>query len=228
MARQNHISITESYKLFCFQLKQVVVKYPDLRIRETEGIKYLKGILNIPDDDGNIVGNFLIEVHLAKDFPYRFPYLLEIGGLIPNEADWHKYSNSGCCITVDAKEKLVCRNGLHLIEFIETHAIGFFANFIFRKENGHYKNGDYGHGIIGLDQFYTEILKTPNRKLWWRYFENVFKNLSYNNNRNDPCFCDSGKKFKHCHKIVFNDLREIGEDQVLKDLGLFFKYEINI
>lgn len=128
-------------------------------------------------------------------------------------------------ITVTAKEVLLCKNGISIIDFIETHAIAFFANFIYRKVNGSYKNGDYGHGITGLEQFYTELLKTDDRKLWLQYFKNVFKNLSYNNKRNDPCFCDSGKKFKLCHNILFGTLLEIGEKQVENDLKiLLYKY----
>lgn len=218
--QQDHIVKINNYKLFCDQLNEAISKYPNLRIKERYGLNYLKGTLDIPDDEGTIVGSFLIELHFADKFPYRFPLLFETGGIIPNEADWHKYQNSSCCITVTAKEILLCRNGLSVISFIEIHAIAFFANFIYRKANGIYKNGDYGHGIIGLKQFYADLFKTNDQNLWFQYFKNVFRNLSYNNKRNEPCFCNSGKKFKVCHNIIFETLSEIGEKQVTSDLKI--------
>ena len=219
----DHILIINNYKLFCRQLNEAIHKYPNLQIKELNGLKYLKGILDVPNNEGIIVGSFLIELHFNKGFPQRFPLLFETGGAIPNEADWHKYQNSGCCITVTAKEILLCKNGLSVIDFIETHAIAFFANFIYRRITGEYKNGDYGHGIIGLYQFYTNLLKTNNPNLWLQYFKNVFRNLSFNNKRNDPCFCNSGKKFKVCHDVVFDTLLEIGEKQILEDFKILFQ-----
>lgn len=206
-----------NYQLFCSQLRNVVTQFPNLRIKEINGVQYLKGILDIPNDEGDIVGSFLIELHFSKGFPYRFPILLETGGVIPNEADWHKYQNSACCITVGAEEILFCKNGLSLNDFIEKHAIAFFANFIYRKVNGVYKNGEYGHWMLGPKQFYTELLKTEEQKVWLLYFDNVFEGLKYNHERNHHCFCGSGKKFKSCHRIIFNTLKDIGRHQVASD-----------
>ncbi len=224
MAQLNLISAFDSYKSFCKDFNEVIERYPNLRVKESNGIKYFKGIVDIPDENGNIVGSFLMELHWQKGYPYRFPLLFEVGGMIPNEADWHKYSNSGCCITVEADEILICKNGIHLLEFMKKHAIGFFANFIFKNVTGNYKNGDYGHGGMEIAQFYSHLLKTNDAKLWLQYFKNVFENLAYNKDRNNLCFCNSGKKYKCCHDIVFDKLNDIGKEQVLKDFKLIFQY----
>lgn len=207
--------------LFTEQLNIAKKRYPDLKIlQDNEGLPFLRGVLAIPNDRNEIVGYYLIEIHYQEEFPHRFPILYEIGGEIPNEADWHKYSDGRCCITVMADEKLICKNGISVAMFISKCAIPFFANSIYKKLTGDYKNGEYAHGIKGINQFYTSLLRTDDKELWIRYFRNAFKGLPVVSPRNEPCFCGSGVKFKFCHQKVFDDLRQIGEEQVHYDFNL--------
>ena len=217
MAQQNHILAPTNYTVFCAQLEEVVSKYPNLAIKSSECGKYLKGIVDVPSDKGDVVGSFLIEIHFTSKFPYRFPKVLETGGVIPCEADWHKYTDESLCLTVEAEEILICKAGITLTQFLTNQVIPFFANHIHRKENGTYKNGDYGHGATGTFEFYATLLKTEDIEQWVDYFEFVFRSKTFQNDRNLPCFCGSPLKFKNCHKLIFNSFREIGEEQVIKD-----------
>ncbi len=202
----------------------MIKKYPNLKIlHDKNDISYLKGILDIPNDLHEIVGHFLVEVHCSEKFPFRFPILFEIGGEIPNNADSHKYEDTSCCITVLADEILICKNGIAISFFIEKYAIPYFANFIYKKQTGEYKNGEYAHGIQGISQFYESLMKTDNRDLWIQYYKYTFRNLKVESRRNDPCFCGSGDKYKQCHFEVFNNLWLIGELQIRHDFNLIFK-----
>ena len=214
---QNLILTLSNYPNFCFQLDEVISSYPNLAIKNAGEQKYLKGILDVPNDIGEIVGSFLIEIRFSAKFPYRFPHVYETGGIIPNEADWHKYTDHRCCLTVEADEIVKCKNRITLKEFIGKHVVAFLANYIYRKETGGYKNGDYGHWILGPFQFYSHLLKTSDSQLWIQYFQNVFRHTLYKKDRNEKCFCGSNIAFKKCHKVVFDTLREIGEEQVSKD-----------
>lgn len=210
--------------MFNNQLKDAIRKYPNLKIhQDSAGNSFLKGILDIPNDRNEIVGNFLVEVRICEKFPFRFPILYEIGGVIPNTADYHKYTDSSCCITVLADEILKCRNGIVVPLFIEKYAVPYFANFLHRKQIGKYKNGEFAHGLEGIIQFYRSLMKTDNQDLWIQFYKNTFRNLKIESGRNDPCFCGSGSKHKHCHLEVFNNLRIIGEEQIQKDFNLIFK-----
>lgn len=204
---------------FLAQLEGVVRKYPNLTIKCIEGILFLKGIVDVPNDNGDIVGSFLIEIHSTPKFPYRFPKVFETGGMIPNEADWHKYADGSLCFTVEADEILKARTGVKLTMFIEQQVVPFLANHIYRKEKGCYKNEDYKHGIAGIAQFYATLLQTSDYKKWITYTDYVFRNKPYKKDRNRYCFCGRNQKFKKCHKIVFDILRDIGEEQVIKDLN---------
>lgn len=210
-------------KLFEEQLKEVRQHYPNLAIKEKNGKKYLKGVLDVQNKSNEVAGSFLIEVHYANGFPFRFPTLYETGGSIPNNPDWHKYNDGSCCITVEPDEKLKCKHGVSVLEFIKKYAVAFLANHIYRRATGMYKNGEYSHGLPGLEEFYVDLLKTNNKELWHTYFKRTFRNEKFDDARNKPCFCGSGKKYKNCHLQAFNTLRAIGEANVLNDFNKFIR-----
>lgn len=165
----------------------------------------------------------MIEVHCAKGFPLRFPILYEVGDVIPKHPDWHKYNDESCCITVEPDEVLKCKHGISVLEFVEQHAVPFLANFIYRTAVGSYKNGEYSHGQPGLEEFYTDLLRTDDKAQWIKYFQYTFKNEKFDNDRNKLCFCGSNKKYKKCHRMIFDELRAIGEVQVLKNFNSIIK-----
>lgn len=184
--------------------------------QDGNNIAFLKGILDIPNDNKEIAGHFLIEIHFTEEFPYKFPICFETGGEIPSELDWHKYADERCCITVLPDEILKCKKGITISLFIDEHVIPYFANQLYKKQTGKYKS-EYPHGIQGTAQFYETLLMTTNKQLWLQYFKNTFRNLKISCRRNDTCFCGSGSRYKLCHFQVFNTLYQIGEKQVLYD-----------
>jgi hypothetical protein len=165
----------------------------------------------------------MIEVKNSQGFPYRFPILYETGGNIQNEANWHKYSDDSCCITVEPDELLICRNGISVLEFVRKHAIAYLANHIYRITEGKYMNGEYDHGLAGTWQFYTKLFKTSDLGKWIEYYDHVFTKKSIYIGRNSLCFCESGQKFKHCHEKVFQDLRWLGKNRIREQLLQFIK-----
>lgn len=208
---------SDSYTLFVSQLGSAAEAFPNLSIIDKDGQKYLKGILDIYNDEKIHVGSFLVEIRHQEGFPHLFPLLFEVGGEIPIEADWHRYSNGQCCITVPADEILKCANGITVREFIRKYAIGYLANHIYRQKEGYYKNGEYGHEAAGLRDFYTGVFKTDNIRLWVILCRLAFKN--FEQERYSQCFCESGKKYKKCHEPIIETLRKIGPKQVLNDFN---------
>lgn len=201
-------------ELFNNQLNSVVEQYKNFSVKNKDGNKYLQGILDIPNEDGDIVDSFLIEIKCSLKFPCRFPILQEIGQKIPCKIDWHKYQDEICCITVEPDEIVKCKSGVTVLGFIKNYAIPYFANHIYRKETGEYRNGEYAHGVDGLKQYYTELLKTDDYSKWQIYYKNVFDNLPYNKDRNKLCFCGFGIKFKKCHYLIFEELEKLGKEKV--------------
>lgn len=211
----------DSYSLFCHQIDSVIKKFPNLKITELGGVLVLKGILDIINEHEEVAGSFSIEIKYSVDFPYRFPLLYEVGGDIPNLANWHKYSDDRCCITVEPDEILKCKDGISVITFIENYAIPYFANQIFRKQNGEYKNGEYSHGAIGLLEFYSVLFQTSDKSKWREYVNFVNSGKAIKVGRNERCFCGSGIKYKNCHNKIFYNINRLGAKQIIKDLNIY-------
>lgn len=190
--------------------------YPDLKIKEKDKRQFLKGIIDISNIDNETIKNFLIEIHWKPLFPFRFPKLFETGGDIPCKADWHKYSDNSCCLTVEPEEILLCKDGISVLSFIQRQVIPYLANQCYRVIEGNYKN-EYPHGYEGVRVFYTELMKTSNVSKWFEYLDYAFYKKSFNNERNKPCFCGSGLKYKRCHDMIFNQLRIIGKERLTND-----------
>jgi hypothetical protein len=198
------------------QIQKVVLKYPNLLIINHQEGKFVKGILDITDDNGSIAGSYSIEIKRSNSYPYRFPIVYEVGGDIPNLGDFHKYGDGSCCITVLPDELLICKNGIEVAYFIDKHVIPYFANQIHKKLTGNYKN-EYAHNIKGLHQFYLGLFKTSDQNQWPEILRLGLQEKHIKIGRNDPCFCGSGVKFKHCHDQVFLKIRSIGKDQINED-----------
>lgn len=197
------------------QIASFISEYPFFQKKTINEVSYLKGILDIPNDEGTVAGSFLVEIHPSNDFPYAFPILYEMGDEIPCEADWHKYSDNSCCLTVPAEEKLMCKNGITLGWFVQNVAIPYFANQLYKKQTGHYLQ-EYSHGKDGVWEFYKGLFRSSDRNVWKHCLKNAFGNSKYE--RNAICYCNSGKKYKKCHLPVENDIRIIGKARIINDL----------
>lgn len=214
---------TESYTLFCNQLNSVIKKFPNLMITELDGIKALKGILDIKDASNDVVGSFSIEIKFRMDFPYRFPILYEVGEAIPNIADRHKYSDGKCCITVLPDEILKCKDGISVLSFIEKYVIPYFANQIYYLQHGKYLNGEYSHGKDGFIEFYTNFFRTSNKLKWREDVERVRSGTIIKMDRNKPCFCGSGQKYKNCHDVIYYNIKRLGTSNILNHIEHILK-----
>lgn len=214
----DHIMITDSYDIFCHQLDFVIKKFPNFKIAESVGGKMLKGILDIINLDNEVVSSFSVEIRSSPGFPFRFPFLFEVGGDIPNEADWHKYPDGRCCITVDPDEILKCKNGVSILEFMENYGLPYLANQAFRKAKGMYKNGEYSHGRKGVLEFYADFFKTSDISKWKEYIHVLKLGKEVKTGRNERCFCGSGLKYKNCHAKIFYNANRLGIEQIFKDL----------
>lgn len=211
-----------SYEQFKGQLIDVRQHYPHLRIRTKDNRQFLKGIIDIPNSEGEIIKSFLIEIHWRDLFPERFPILYETGGDIPCEADWHKYDNNSCCIAIEPEEIIECKDGITVLSFIRLHVIPYLANQCYRIIHGSYKD-EYPHGLDGFKMFYTNLMKTTDMHKWLQYTEDAFNGMTNKPARNASCFCGSSIKYKNCHERVYNTLRIIGKDTLIKHFRLLIE-----
>lgn len=199
--------------LFEQNLPATIAAYPNLQIVGEPGRQYLRGILDVPDGAGGVAYSYLVEIKPIAFYPYRYPIAYEVGGDIPIGADYHKYSDNHLCLGVDAEEIIRCHKGLAVVEFIEKVLIPHLANQYYRHITGAYLQ-EYAHGYDGIRQYYEKLLGTSDVVVWTALFHAAFdKRIE----RNEPCCCGSGLKFKRCHARVVQSMQLIGKVQVEKD-----------
>lgn len=214
--------MTRSYQIFARQLLAAVEAYPTLSIVDEGGKKFLRGTFDVVDDEGKFWESFDIEIRCQEGFPNCFPKLIEVGGKIPKIADWHTYTDGSCCITVPPNERLICRNEITVLDFIQTQVRPHLANQAHRRKEGYYVNGEYGHGIEGHWQFYEKELGTTDKAKILKILLVIAK--GERPGKKDACFCGSGRRYPRCHKNDYIRLSKLGKkyllgerDRLLKD-----------
>ncbi len=189
-------------------------EFPAMQIVGNPGNRYLKGILNISDKEGNNLGQYLVEIRRSLGYPFAYPRAYEIGGDIPIGADYHKYSDNSLCLDVAAHERIVCNAGLDICRFIKDVLIPHLANQLYKKITGQYAD-EYSHGADGVREFYTELCKSDKSAILRGCYNYAFGGSKIG--RNELCFCGSQLKYKRCHEEAINALQIIGRKQVIMD-----------
>lgn len=198
--------------------------YPDFEFFSDDGNDVLIGDLPIIDKNGKLWDRYRIKIHANIDFPNsRFPKLFEISNKFPKIADWHVYLDESCCITVLPKENIACKRGINLVKYVQEWVVPYFANQTFRIKEGYYKNGEFGHDLLGTFEYYSSLLKTNNIKniIFILDYSLRFKKID----RTQFCFCGSLKKYRKCHKSAMKEIWEIDEDIIKMHLSKFLSLQ---
>jgi len=201
-----------SIELFKTEIPELVSFFPKLKeVPCPDGIPVVRGELDIRDGNGTRWETYQIEIKFKDGFPNVFPAVFEIGGKIPRIADWHIYEDtSACCIAVDPEERLICKNGITLTDFVKHHVLPYFFNQTHRKVEGYYPNGEFSHGIYGVYEFYSEILRTNGNVRETIRLMSIIASIE-RPGRTYDCFCGSKEKFRRCHKNAYDRLSPLGK-----------------
>lgn len=160
------------------------------------------GKLRIDHDDENrkrdafICDVFDIEIYLNSIDSNGWPKVYEVAGRHSKIAekynieviDLHFYSDDGaCCLGIKRTSEKFERN-FRIKRFMNELVIPFFYLLSYTEKFGIEASrndlwGEYSHGLEGQIEHRKEILNFAKR----------------NPNRNEPCPCGSGKKYKNCH-----------------------------
>jgi hypothetical protein len=180
--------------------------FDKLNVVEENEELFLKGSLDIIDGTGKVWGTYEVEIRGSESYPYAFPKLYETNDAFPKNADWHVYeSDFSCCVDVPMSEKIICKNGLNVTDYIKQYAIPYFANQTYRIREGYYLYGEYSHGILGRIEFYQSKLKASSPMQLLQMFDLIIND--YSPDRTAICpFCNK-EKFRRCHRDSFRELQ---------------------
>lgn len=200
--------------------------FDKLSIVEENEERFLKGSLDIIDGTSKVWETFQVEIKGSESYPYAFPRLYETKNAFPKNVDWHVYENDfSCCVDVPMSERIICKNGLNVVDYIKQFAIPYLANQLFRIREGYYIYGEYSHGIKGRLEFYQSKLKAKSPALLITMFDLILKD--YNPDRREMCpFCHK-EKFRKCHRNSFREMQQIKEYVAQDSLILLDILKIN-
>ena len=192
--------------------ESIQIYYPDLQfIEPTDEVCNVTGELVLNDENGVHIDSYFIKIVPSKNYPESFPLVFEIGNRIPKNIDWHVYSEGHCCIKTIPEEILICRSGITLVEFIDTQVKPYFFNQKFRELHGYFLN-ERSHGTAGQVEFFKEIFKSNNLVLILKGLLLLYENMIPNRTAN--CFCNSGLKFRKCHRNSIHFLKNLSNSEL--------------
>ncbi|MBR5964568.1 MAG: SEC-C domain-containing protein [Treponema sp.] len=189
----------------------------------------LKGYINLKNLENSFCyESFQVEYRIELEgyysekknyfsYPEKLPRVILLNHTELKTEDYHINSENGlCCLAPDVECCYILGKDYNLFDFTEKLVFPFFAALFYKTKTGEWPYGDYSHYKEGLFNYYE--LKIQVEK------EFVLAGLKIivgaeRIERNDKCFCNSGKKYKKCHRDIVEDiLRKVDKRYLKSDL----------
>ena len=205
--------INEGLFLFEKEAKYIEELYPKLKyFKEDYTLQYIYGSIELVDDNKNIIDEYFIKIIPTENYPKRFPLVYETNNRLPKNMDWHVHSDGRCCIKAVSEEIHICNNQqITLSSFIEDEVVPYFYGQKFRELNGYFLK-ERSHGQAGNIEFLSELFQTTNILTMYKFITALIKKREPD--RVSICFCQSGKKYRKCHRKIFRSLSYLSEDEL--------------
>lgn len=179
-------------------IERALVRYPALVKTLVKGETYVYGSFDAYDSaTDTFIESHQILIAFPEDYPYRFPKVWEVTGKIPQIADRHVFSSGNLCFGNKLDEAMVCSRGINLIWFLENVLNPHLCREYVREHRGDYPDGERSHDTEGLWEGFYELFKSQDKQSILEALRTILYGSKLE--RNTPCFCRSGRKFKHCH-----------------------------
>ncbi len=179
-------------------------------------------------DGVKIEDSYEIRIELKPSEISNLPQVYETGSRIKTVArkenlkleDLHiNPKGETACLCIKPEESENLPNGFNLKDFFNNLVIPFFYAQSYFETQKSWPWGDYGHGIDGLIEWYNkqrdfkgikadDFLKMIQKYKDWALYEVKLKDKRGIKGHHD-CICGSKKKFRDCHKKVFEGMWQL-------------------
>lgn len=198
----------------------VVGRHPSLAIEWKDGLPHkIAGKYIVMDNAEQSQGDYDIEVTIPAAYPNGFPVLKETSNKIPRDLDHHIGIDGTACVENSRRIMLLERQGITIEDFFDRFVHRFLCWQLVAEIDGIAELPSWAHGQVGIKQFYRECCDTDDDN----QVRQVMAIIAYRRGpeRNHPCFCGSGRKYKHCHLAIVQRLDKLDSSIVTGDLRLF-------
>ncbi len=199
-------------KKLLIDIERALKKYPSLKMGGSEKMPEITGIFSAfegTNPNKIEIETYELKIHFHKEYPFRFPTVIETSNKIPRNGTRHVNNDNSLCFGNLPDEYRECKNGISFLQFLETILNPHLCREYFREKKGKYQNGERSHGNEGIWETYYEIFETTDKIRIIRELEFILENRNQKE-RNDLCYCNSNKKYKKCHMLIENNIFDIG------------------
>ena len=217
------------------EVAEVVAQHPGL---SQTGPGVLEGVIETHRQYGSVVLQDKFSIRLTAYNPNssRLPALREIGGRSKAIVLKHGFedvravhqnlADGTACVCVKQEEAERFPPGARLVAFLERLAVPYLYGLSYVDEFGKWPWGEYGHGGIGLLEYYAdspgqcskegleEVIASLRAYSDWLNYHRQLKKPSAKR----ACICGSGKAFGKCHRRAWQGLKNL--ISALEQLGL--------
>jgi hypothetical protein len=209
-------------------IEKALKKYPSLTLKVSDGIPFVQGLFTAYDQASKTeIENYDVLIWFTEKYPYDFPVVIETSGKIPKDLSRHVKGDGTLCFANLQDELSACTNGITFTWFLEEILNTHLCREYVKEKTTNYPTGERSHGMEGIWEGYYEILSTTKKS---KIIEELELILNHNQtNRNDPCYCNSEKKYKYCHQKIESEVTKIGKTNatyIFKLLKLDLKKQI--
>lgn len=184
---------------------ELAVEFPSLHLFEQPGQDpEVRGTFEVKGGARSVLDTFLVRIQIPKNYPRELPVAWEVGGRIPCLSNRHIDSDGKACVLLPDDRWRTFPVGVPFSAYLRGPLHSFFLSQIAFELTGEWPFGEWGHGAVGIVQFYREVLGTTDLLTIARFLE------SLQNERFEPyrrCPCGSGKRRKVCCRDKLMDLR---------------------
>lgn len=204
-------------------LDEALEFYPNLKVIESGSNLALTGAVDlIHPTEKKLIDTFFVDITFPDRFPYQFPKVIETSGKIERIPDRHIHTGTNyMCFAVLSEELMKCRHGITTLWFLNHVLVPRLAEEYIVNNGGKYYR-EFSHGTLGDLEFYFEKFRTKSPKEVLRYLTWILRGDFPKHY--ELCYCGSGKKFKKCHRLIFEQLKGLGDGFLSFELQKLKKY----
>jgi hypothetical protein len=156
----------------------------------------IRGSFPVMGADGRILDRYFIRIVFPDSYPNRLPSVQEVAGRVPRTADRHVFTDTGhCCVLLEDARWESFPVGASFRTYLEVPLHNYFLGQTLVEQGEPWPFKGWGHGALGIAEYYAEILKTEDLVVIRRFVGLLA--LSRAQGHND-CFCGSGKRLRGC------------------------------
>lgn len=165
-------------------------------------------------EEEEFLDQFEIEAIIYPDFPRSIPIVKEIGGKVRCIGFEHIYPDRVLCLEIDTRMLISLDKNPSVLFFFEEYVSSYFFSYLYYRKRRSFPFGERSHGDKGTLEFYCELFDVSDL--------NVAMGLLHFLTRDTPvkghhhCPCNSGKRYRDCHRNKINELRSSKHFELFK------------